>query len=248
MRIEKPQEFLIEDIIRQEHFMLLDSGTNINDRHYVSSDWYSSTVYNTNTFAQIDGNLIVHDKLIWLNENKYSLNRYYRKKRLRIAKINQRENGGGNREILENVCHAFFKIWHAARESEYIPDDKKEFERLYEITREAAEDSNAKINYALRYGNFLSKPEDLHADEQLIAASLYRSLIERHGSTILTADSDLPRILDSTVCTLERMTLGYNLEYKLERLAAYPIKIYFMLQPGVAELKIDTGVAKSQAY
>jgi hypothetical protein len=98
-----------------------------------------------------------------------------------------------NRRLFSEVCWRFREIAHKAAKSAYIPQDESVFALLFEMAVGVAALTGSKIDSGPKYG-VPAKTDDSHADEELVAAALYKSMVEKEPCTIVTADADIYRI------------------------------------------------------
>ena len=145
------------------------------------------------------------------------------------------------KRILEDICFLFHNVQRIAKRSEslFIPQDKIKFYHLEKIVIATAEITEAKIDFSSRYHSFRKKEEDLHTDEQLVAAALYLSIFDNLRSCILTSDSDIQRILKRTYNYLTSSLVSSNGQIA-RALKENPINVYFETGPETAGCRVDT--------
>lgn len=86
-----------------------------------------------------------------------------------------------------------------------------------------ATENGVKRDYSERHGS-IRRAQDLHADEELVGASLYLSVVERRPHAVVTSDHDLHTLLNYATHYLGRATTGSP---RAERaLATAPITLY----------------------
>jgi len=126
-------------------------------------------------------------------------------------KVRRKSNGHGfrKREIgrahMEEIRDLLHQCYLQARRITFSPEDKEKYSLLEGEVIEIAKRTNSKIdlrpNYLKRF-----KPkivEDLHTDEQLVAAAIYSFRYDNKDVGILTRDSDIRRIMRKSVSSGE---------------------------------------------
>lgn len=149
-----------------------------------------------------------------------------------------------NREILGEVPFAINRIVRYSQRKLVKIEDRKKFIRMAERTYRIAKRPKVKVSYAARYNRqHVSKHEDLHADEELVAAALYLTAIEGQPSAIFTGDSDILRILNCTILDLDKQERWSRVK---EAFGMFPIKVYFTNSESGINLAYDT--SKPETY
>jgi len=150
------------------------------------------------------------------------------------------------KDLLSRACAYYREIAQRTRTSLFPVQDAETFETLERAIIQIGEKSKAKINYATGEEKARqSKRVDLHTDEQLVAAAMYISLIEQAPCSIVSADSDIQRLVVQTQIYFgEHPDLG-----RVSRaLIDHPVSVYFVSGEHTAECKVDTSQPDSFRY
>lgn len=103
-----------------------------------------------------------------------------------------------------------------------------------------SEEAYSKKDYSYRVGGHIgSRTADLHADEELVATAMYLSTLAFEQVSILTADSDIGRIVDHVVRAVIEAEVPGSFTF-IGKLKANPVRVYFVQSPGFATLSYDT--------
>lgn len=177
---------------------------------------------------------ILNDKLSWFREfeSKGSLHSG------KSHKYNDDLEASEKRKLLEDFCKLYHNVVKLADRSVFKPSYKEEFKALENIVTEVTRHTGAKIDFEFRYRGFPKKYGDTHADEQLVAAALYSSIIDNVPSTIVTGDSDIERIFLNTLNYLKNANLQ-GFKNLLRLVEKNPIHIYFVLDITETGVKTD---------
>ncbi len=244
-----------EDVLRLEtgSRILIDSGAEARE----ISGWYRQGVYEKQTFAQIDPshlqtvigsltnflNLVSMPQIYTTSRVVAEIARFKEKIHEKLEHLIRRENpnrkhikneddGNYTRKLFEEIVLTYNSLHRIASKSVFAPRSIK-FTNLLNTMSIIAENTHTIKDYGLRYEDeHMRRSEDLHADEELVAAALYSSF-EKKPSAILTGDSDLTHLLESAVKLLGNTDIRGH-EQVLSALIDYPIHIYFVTQEGLS--------------
>ncbi len=175
---------------------------------------------------------ILHYKVTMLNEFETARHRSSGKNRVvnrRKRKMNGRfeERSGEAKSILEGICFDYVRIFKSAEKNAFRPESPDRFRCIGEKVLHVAESTGCKVDNKALFGQRYTDCEDLHADEQIVAAALYRSLYEGKETAIVTPDSDLARILVNTYYDM-RQDSRESAEVVSFAMSKYPIRLYFV--------------------
>ena len=163
---------------------------------------------------------IICDKMAALNQlDKKSQERYHKSPNKKYDALRQKR-----KEKLCDLCFDYVNLCKVVKDSVFRPENPVVFSELERLVVDVAERCGSKIDFSHRYSSPKSKRDDSHADEQLVAAALYRTLCDGQSTAILTPDSDIRRILIHTCRRLTGRHAGFP-----TILGRYPIKVYFVL-------------------
>ena len=145
---------------------------------------------------------------------------------------------------LEEIHELYNELHRASRRSVFFPGQRQIYSFLEKIVLSVTRNTDAKIDYGFFYrkDDKPRKREDLHADEQLVAAALYLSAFERRNGGILTRDSDIKRILRNTLFYLKNSGQQGYIEI-ISLLRKNPISLYHAEENMEAKLLIDSSWA-----
>ena len=214
-----------EQILNQEDFILIDT----NVLSCIFSDSYRDKIYPAKKFLDLDERLLENvnegTKLVglWVREPKIHtttkvseefeqfvdilnhklkmLNWYEKSKRSNLKRDYYHGDMSPVRqqELMEEICWRYQTILKILKKSIYRPEENRVFKVLERMILELSEYSGVKNDLRDERIMIPKKYEDLHADEQLIAVSVYLSTIKNTSSAIITADSDIEKILKKTM-------------------------------------------------
>jgi len=162
---------------------------------------------------------IVHGKLEKLTKHEQNAIRYHEK---------QDESTQYKRQLLETITFQQRLMCKKARKKVFNPDVALRFEDLENKISIVSAMSKAKKDFSWRYNCIPAKHNGQHADEQLVAAGLYLSIVDGKQVAVVSPDSDMGRILDEGADYLRRCGNLMGLPVK-ERLCDYPVRVYFAL-------------------
>ena len=143
------------------------------------------------------------------------------------------------RELLEDVCKLYHQTVKLADKKEFKAQYQTEYGAVENIVAEITRHTGAKIDFEFRYKKYPKKYEDTHADEQLVAAAIYSSIIDNVSSAIVTADSDIERIFSNTWSYFKNSN-AQGFENVLRLVEKNPIHIYFLLD--IPEIGVKTDI------
>ncbi len=241
-----------EDILRLEHGsrILVDSGAEASK----ISSWYKDHVYEKRTFAQLDTsylnsvkenltnflNLLSRKEISTVSRVVAEIARFKEKihEKLEhmilkennpVRRFKNQENKNYGREVFEEIMLVYKEMHRIASKSIFAPRNPK-FEGLVKAMDIISSSSSSIKDYGLRYGDeHTRRSEDLHADEELVAAAIYNSL-EQNPSAIITGDSDLSILLQNAIRFLGNLK---NSKSTLDYLRTHSIHIYFVSSEGL---------------
>ncbi len=145
------------------------------------------------------------------------------------------------RDLLSSISTAYSIILRKAILSKYSPQDKDLFVLLENKVIEVGEETSAKVKYNNKRR---SSRTDQHTDEQLVAAALYSSVVEKNPCSIVSIDSDIQRLVVQTqVYFNERKDLWEVSKALREN----PIRVYFVDKNKI-ECSVDTSQPDSFRY
>lgn len=176
------------------------------------------------------------------------LNRFRKKLRLKLKKLQTKDqiyhtmhgrDYARKVELFKLVASLYREVCIAAREAVFRPLEPKKFSALEEVVLAVSENTDSKRDYTHRYEKDPGrKPDDLRADESLVAAALYVSLVDNEPCTIVSADSDIRRLLLTTCKLIANGEIpGGNDFY--EALRKFHIRVYFSTKEGL-KFDVDT--------
>jgi hypothetical protein len=171
--------------------------------------------------------------------------------RLKAARMKEPEDecekslGEENRRLLNDVCFGYVNACRLAGKNHFVAGEPESFSLLEDAVVRAAALSRSKRDFNRRHGHYLAQPADLHADEQIAAAAIYRSVFEHEDCCIVSPDSDIPRILVDACKYIEEV------ELRGDRLASaalrkHPVRVYFVRsaeEDGNLRLQLDSSIA-----
>lgn len=244
--------FTHEDILRFElgSTILVDSGAEARE----INRWYKEEVYEKKTFSQLDTsylslvkenltkflNLLSRQEISTVSRVVSEIARFKEKIHEKLEHLIRRENYHGRRiknqehenygrTVFEEIMLTYKEMHRIAAKSVFTPRDPK-FEGLVKAMDIISSSSSSIKDYGSRYGDeHTRRSEDLHADEELVAAAIYNSL-EQKPSAIITGDSDLSILLQNAIRFLGNLR---NSKSTLDSLRTYSIHIYFVSQEGL---------------
>jgi len=130
------------------------------------------------------------------------------------------------KDLLENICWNYREAERLTRRKQLSPSGDA-FKTLDTLISSITTELCSKKNYALRHGDSpYVHGEDLHTDEQLVATAIFYSIFRNQSCYILTADSDIARIVQNTYWFLTEETQPLANAVKL-RLNEVPVKVFF---------------------
>lgn len=265
-----------EQVMENEDFILTDSDVH----NHLHRDWYAQWVYEARDFKELDVAMLMEVAEYtrqtegWLSQpNVYAvpnvfaeiyrfkeilrdkvsaLERAYRNmpQRLRMAEdehASERRQAG--KAVLSSICFSYVNATRLARKGMFMPSDR-EFEVLEDAVMAAAMACDSKRDSSVDCLRGRSAPSDLHADEQLVAAALYRSFFEDKPSCIVTPDSDIARLLIDSCNYIEEMFLD-GARLATRALEKNPVRVYFLVpqrSQRIFRLQVDTAHSISLNY
>lgn len=175
---------------------------------------------------------ILHDKLTMLNRfertgHKSSNKDRAAKRRKRKLRGRFERRSSEAKGMFEGICFDYMNIHRSAQKGVFRPESPEKFGCIERKVRSVAERTGAKRDNRGFYGRLYTDCEDLHADEQIVAAALYRSLCEGCETAIVTPDSDIARILVNVYHGMksERKESAEAVSFSLSR---FPVRLYFV--------------------
>jgi len=135
---------------------------------------------------------ILRDKLRNINENDS-----IREENGRMTD-DQRERGMTRKALFEELTFLYHHIARIAHKSQFRAENPEFMKSFEELIVDIANGTGAKRDFNVRIKKH-DEPSFSKADEELVATALYRSLILREATNIVSADSDIYRILMATV-------------------------------------------------
>jgi hypothetical protein len=132
-----------------------------------------------------------------LKDKQTCLAKYEKKARSRDSNTWRKvddEQKSERRELFADLCWRFDKLARKAALVTYRPQDSAVFETLYSVALNVAALTHAKVDFGVRYGDPSRVENDIHADEELVATALYRTMVEREPCAIVSMDTDIIRI------------------------------------------------------
>lgn len=238
-----------DELTEREPFILSDTDT----YHNRSTPWYRENLYYASSLKELDTALLESVIAMTSEQNKWwaipniyaaplvyrEIERFYdilheklcnlvdrerrRVKRRKCIREAESEETADKRALLEKLCMVYRERSRIAHRSIYKPSDAMSFDAFETTVRIIAEHTGAKIDYSNRYERIERKSEDLHADEQLVALALFRSLKEHKTTAIVTPDSDIARLTADVVCSLESLDGSMS----IAQLRVVPVRVYF---------------------
>jgi len=251
-------------VLEEEPFILTDSTLFLEKN---DSSWYQKDVYFCHAYSRLNCSLL--ERVLSSLENAQELLRkpnvstvskvvdeIARAKNMiqhKQAFLNEEERRSVQRRakkeytktqgemLFADISFAYNEIERISRKKIFVPANKRAFQELELIVNEVTEKSRAKLDYSNRYGEeYIPKKADLHADEELATAALYLCLIDGKSSCVLTADSDLYRIVSNMFWIFTRGELILREEQPTYALKTSPIKVYFQVGSSLLKELINT--------
>ncbi|MDP4012750.1 MAG: hypothetical protein Q8R00_04065 [Candidatus Nanoarchaeia archaeon] len=185
---------------------------------------------------------IISHKLSSLNDYEKGSNKS-RTKSKRI-KINGPERVNG-KILMENLNLMYNNLLKVAKRSIYVPENEELFRTISNLVDVVADNSNAIKDYSMRhrYQDVSSrKAENLHADEQIVATAIYRSVIGE-PTAIVSGDSDIGRLLYHTVRLVTNLEMPNNAQF-YDLFNQNPVFTYFIIHSGMLEPHFNTDSLK----
>ncbi len=265
----KRETLTLEQLLEKEQSILMDSGVVVPKgnfyannlypyKHFSELDSESLNDYLSN-FISME-NLIrnpqvytvqpVNDELTrfgtLLGDKLAHMNRTFEdlKKGYKHIEVNDLDMARQNQEILSNLSFTMNRITKYSKRKIISLGHEEKFISLAQVTYRIAALPGIKIDYSARYGEAVrDKPADLHADEELAATALYYPIAEGTPCAIFTGDSDIQRIVNSTILDLNRSESFRGVK---QFLATTPVRVYFSDSKNDIHLTFDT--SKPETY
>lgn len=137
-------------------------------------------------------------------------------------------------ELLSRICLLYSQVGRKAARSIFKPQDTDFYGFLEKDVLQVTEATHAKQDYSEKYDQ-PARPSFSHTDEVLVASALYRSIRDNASTYIITADSDIGRILAASQHKLRKENPGMFLQTLRN-----PIKVYFTLPGRIGSISADT--------
>lgn len=238
---------------------ILFSDTAVNTR---VGSWFSDSVRGRQFMAEVDisglerGIASAEWFKWWFSQSPIlttgcvvqELNRFRKRIRLKLQRLQTKDqvyhtmhcsDYARKVELFKLVASMYREVYLAAKEAVFRPLEPKKFGALERAVLTVSENTDSKRDYSHRYEkNPASKADDLRADESLVAAALYVSLVDNEPCTIVTADSDIRRLLIASCKLIANGEMpGGNAFY--DALRKFNIRVFFSIPEGL-RLDFDT--------
>jgi hypothetical protein len=221
-----------EGVYNSSDFSQMDQRllrTTNNDLQVVRT-WFADPKVHTTSkvIAEIDRfRQILHDKQAMLNTAAVCPNSRRRKK---YSRPDYSLDFAECSSLFGDICFKYVNTVRSARRNVFNPSDPDVFSAFEQFVVEAADEWCAKRDFVPRGEQCFKKNEDLHADEELVAAALYRSFFDNERSCIVSPDSDIARIVIAVCKKMQGTVWSYSANDSMKR---YPVRVYFVV-PGAA--------------
>ena len=176
------------------------------------------------------------------------LNRFRKRIRLKLQKLQTKEqvyhtmhcsDYARKVELFKLVASMYREVYLAAREAVFRPLEPQKFGALERAILTVSENTDSKRDYSHRHEeNPIRRPDDLRADESLVAAALYVSLVDKEPCTIVTPDSDIRRLLIASCRLIANGEIPGGKDF-YDALREFNIRVYFAVSNGL-KLDVDT--------
>jgi hypothetical protein len=214
-----------DGVFPANNFLQLDDATLAYMSRHIAESVMLFSMPNIRVPAKVFGEIkifqdIVCEKMAKLNQlDRQSRERHHKAPNKKYDAMRQ-----GKKDALCELCFDYVNLCRLVRDRVFRPEHPVIFSELEQLIVDVAERCGSKRDFSSRYDSPERKHGDSHADEQLVAAAIYRTLCDGESTAILTPDSDIPRLLADS---FRRLTGRYSQFPTL--LGRSPIKVYFVL-------------------
>jgi hypothetical protein len=269
--------FDFQQVLEREHYVLTDAAPCSAGYHH---NWYAVNVYPASRFYELDGVVLakavnIVEQLAWWysQENVHATPRVLQEimrfkdilckktdalweseqrfERFQHRKLSEDYVAARNahKETLEYICLGYSDVCRSARNSIFQPSEQDDFAVMEEAAMQATVLFSSK-HESVKKMVCGRKSEDLHADEELVAAAFYRSVFLQQESCIVSPDSDIGRIIYHSYRFIDEVLLKGD---KMVRamLTEHPVRYYFVVSSedgGQVQLRLDTSQAMSPIH
>lgn len=238
----------LTEIIETEKDIFLDTGARRRGRTPEEADWFGCHAFLAERFTDLDRLLLNYvletyklqgDMLKLLNVYTTAgvtaeMERFVKIVDYKMQELKEQEKSyhknikriwpghNKNKQLLSNILFTLMQNQRRANFRIFKPENLKIFKTLEKKVIAIGQETKSKVKSNADYG--LPNTEE-HNDEEIVASTIYHSLLDNKPSIILTCDGDIGRLLRNSTRHLCKDT-SFPKDYIKKGLHASPVEVY----------------------